>query len=161
VLAFPDLVAAASDPAQTLTAFLPNDKAFRKLVDELNGKKKAPKTEQATFDQLVELVGLPTIKFVLTYHLVPAKISAAAAAGSDGAVLPTLAGAGFDITVKVEGGYEHGDDDEGENEDIEIKLKDLDFNDKNPEIVAFDLGGEAANGFAHGINRVLRPVDLP
>jgi len=28
-------------------------------------------------------------------------------------------------------------------------------------VIAGDLGGEAVNGYAHGINRVLRPIDLP
>ena len=48
VLLFPDLVAAASDPSAQLTVFLPNDRAFRRLVHDLTGT--WPRTEQATFD---------------------------------------------------------------------------------------------------------------
>jgi hypothetical protein len=41
-----------------------------------------------------------------------------------------------------------------------VTLIDLDPNARNPVVVQANVGGEALNGFAHGIDRVLRPVDL-
>ena len=32
---------------------------------------------------------------------------------------------------------------------------------RNPIVIRPNIGGEASNGFAHGIDRVLRPIDLP
>jgi uncharacterized surface protein with fasciclin (FAS1) repeats len=145
VLAFPDLTAAASDPSASLTAFLPNDRAFRRLVREITGQR--PKSEQAAFDAVVSL-GLDTVKTVLTYHLVGSKISYDAALQSNGAVLPTLQGG--TIEVKVRGKW-----------CPTIRLIDADTDDRDPRVIDPNIGGEASNGFAHGIDRVLRPVDLP
>ncbi len=146
VLAFPDLTAAASDPNASLTVFLPKDYAFFRLAKQLG----APAgNEEATFNWLVANVGLPTIKNVLMYHIVPgAKIPAAAALQSDGAQLGTLLSPDAKITVDVRSGNR-------------IKLIDLDTNDRDAYVIQTDIGGEAANGYAHGIGRVLRPVDLP
>jgi uncharacterized surface protein with fasciclin (FAS1) repeats len=147
VLAFPDLVAAASDPTASLTVFAPNDRAFQVLVKELTGTWQP--TEGATFQTLVDAVGLPTIKTVLTYHIVGAKIPASAALEADGAVLPTLQGGTIEVDV-VSKRFQF------------IVLKDQDPNDFNPWIVRskFNVGGELANGYIHGIGLVLRPVDL-
>ena len=41
-----------------------------------------------------------------------------------------------------------------------VKIIDGDKDDRNPTVVRPNLGGEASNGFAHGINRVLRPFDI-
>jgi uncharacterized surface protein with fasciclin (FAS1) repeats len=142
VLAFPDLTAAASDPAASLTVFLPTDLAFKRLVSDLTGK--WPASEKATFDAVVGL-GLDTVKTVLTYHIVPAKISYRDALKSNGAKLTSLQGG--DITVKV-------------SHRRSVTLIDLDPNARNPVVVQANVGGEALNGFAHGIDRVLRPVDL-
>lgn len=146
VLAFPDLTAAASDPNASLTVFLPKDYAFFRLAKQLG----APAAnEEGTFNWLVANVGLPTIKNVLMYHIVPgAKIPAAAALQSDGAQLGTLLSPDAKITVDVRSGNR-------------IKLIDLDTNDRDAYVIQTDIGGEAANGYAHGIGRVLRPIDLP
>jgi uncharacterized surface protein with fasciclin (FAS1) repeats len=146
VLAFPDLTAAAADPNGSLTVFLPKDYAFFRLAKQLG----APAAnEEATFNWLVANVGLPTIKNVLMYHIVPgAKISYAAALGADGAKLGTLLDPAATIEVDVRSGDR-------------IKLIDLDTNDRDAYVIKRDIGGEAANGFAHGIGRVLRPIDLP
>lgn len=146
VLAFPDLTAAAADPNASLTVFLPKDYAFFRLAKQLG----APAgNEEATFNWLVANVGLPTIKNVLMYHIVPgAKISYAAALGADGAKLGTL----LDPAATIEVDVRKGD---------RIKLKDLDTNDRDAYVIQRDIAGEAANGFAHGIGRVLRPIDLP
>jgi uncharacterized surface protein with fasciclin (FAS1) repeats len=141
VLAFPDLTAAASDPNASLTAFLPTDNAFKRLVRDLTGT--WPHSEKATFDAVVGL-GLDTVKTVLTYHIVPSKISYRTARKSNGAELTTLQGGV--ITVKARRGY--------------VSLIDQDPDSRDPSVVQPNVGGEAANGFAHGIDRVLRPIDL-
>ena len=146
VLAFPDLVAAASDPDASLTVFLPKDYAFFRLAKQLG----APAgNEEETFAWLVDNVGLETIGVVLQYHIVPGlKIPAAAALQSDGVHLPTLLGEDATFEVDVRKGNR-------------IKLIDADTNDRDPYVIKTDIGGEASNGYAHGIGRVLRPVDLP
>ncbi len=147
VLAFPDLTAAAANKDAELTVFAPNDYAFRMLVWDLT--KKWYRTEAQTFAALVEAAGLPTIKTVLTYHIVPKAIPASVAITADGAELDTLQGG--KITVDVIGGKKWK----------AIKLIDLDTNDRNPWVVQTDIGGKLENGYIHGISRVLRPVDLP
>ena len=148
VLAFPDLTAAALDPTASLTAFLPTDKAFWLFYWELTGKK--AQSEKEIFDALATN---PALKTILEYHIVPAKIPASAAVQANGAVLDTLV-KDAKITVKVKNGHHH-------KKAPTIILKDLDTNDRNPRVVATDIGGEASNGYAHGIDGVLRPLDLP
>jgi uncharacterized surface protein with fasciclin (FAS1) repeats len=146
VLAFPDLVDAASNPDAELTVFLPKDYAFFRLAKQLGAP---PANEEGTFNWLVANVGLDTIKVVLQYHIVPgAEISFRDALKADGAELPTLLGADATIEVDVRKGNR-------------IRLKDLDTNDRDPFVIQPNIGGEASNGFAHGIGRVLRPIDLP
>lgn len=146
VLLFPDLVSAASDPSAQLTVFLPNDLAFRRLVTEISGTR--PTSESETFAAVASL-GLDTVKNVLLYHIVPASISYQDARESDGAVLGTLLG-GASITVDVKGRWLKW-----------IRLGDLDVNDRDPAVVQPNIGGDLVNGYAHGIDRVLRPIDLP
>ena len=135
-----------SDPDAELTVFLPKDYAFFRLAKQLG----APKLdEQETFNWLVANVGLDTIKVVLSYHIIPgAEISAADALESDGAKLTTLLGGDFKVEVDVRKGDR-------------IKLIDLDTNDRDAYVIKPNIGGEAENGYAHGIGRVLRPIDLP
>ena len=146
VLLYPDLVAAASDPEASLTAFLPNDRAFQVLVLDLTGN--WVDSEQGVFDAVASL-GLPTVKTVLTYHLVPAKIAASDALAADGAELTTLQGG--KITVDVT-----------EPRLSRIQLGDLDPDDDNPNLVysKYNYGGTLSNGYIHGISLVLRPVNL-
>lgn len=145
VLLFPDLVDAASNPDAELTAFLPNDRAFRRLVKELTGDRL--RSEADVFDAVASL-GVDTVKTVLTYHIVPAKIGFRDAIQADGAVLTTLQGGTIEVDVRGHWWKR-------------VKLIDADTNDRDPKVVQGDIGGEALNGFAHGINRVLRPIDLP
>ncbi len=146
VLLFPDLVEAASDPDASLTVFLPNDQAFRRLVKEITGQ--WVWSEADVFDAVASL-GTDTVKNVLLYHIVPSKISYRDALGADGAVLGTLL-PDASITVDVSGWkWKY------------VSLGDLDTDDRDPVVVRPNVGGEALNGYAHGINRVLRPIDLP
>jgi uncharacterized surface protein with fasciclin (FAS1) repeats len=145
VLLYPDLVAAASNPDLDLTVFLPTDQAFRKLVQDLTGQRL--RTEAEVFGAVAGL-GLDTVKTVLTYHIiVGSAIDYRTARKSDGAVLTTLQGG--TLTVDVRGHHGHT-----------VRLVDNDPDDRDPTIVRPNVGSEATNGFAHGIDRVLRPIDL-
>jgi hypothetical protein len=42
-----------------------------------------------------------------------------------------------------------------------IQLEDLDGDDRDAVVVHPNVGGRPVNGYAHGIDRVLRPLDLP
>jgi len=144
VLAFPDLTRAASDPG-TLTVFAPTDRAFRILVWDLTHT--WPRTEKETFDAVVGL-GLDTVKTVLTYHILGSAVSYADAVKANGASIPTLQGGS--ITVDVKGSKRHPS----------VRLIDLDPNARNPRVIAANVGGQLTNGYVHGIDRVLRPLDL-
>lgn len=147
VLGYEDLVAAAADPKSELTAFLPNDRAFQVLVYELTGD--WLKSEQEIFAAVAGL-GPDTVKTVLTYHLVPAKIAAADALEADGVELGTLQGGKITVDV-VNKTF------------AQIRLGDLDPDDTDPGVVysKFNFGGKLANGYVHGISLVLRPLPLP
>jgi len=141
-------VGVLADGSVALTAFIPNDRAFRVLVKDLTGTNY--KSEQQVFSTLATTVGIDAIESVLLYHVVPgATITAKQAARSDGAVLNTaLAGA----TIKV---------------DVKSKwlplifLRDADTNDRDPKINKRALNINKGNlQIAHGINLVLRPINL-
>ena len=128
-----------------LTAFVPTDRAFRKLYYDVSGRWVC--SERRLFNKLVEKFGVDTIEAVLLYHVVPgATIDAATALGADGAALTTALGSTF--TVKVV-----------DTHPPVIRLIDLDPNDRNPRVVKFDLNAGNMQ-IAHGINRVLRPLDI-
>ena len=125
-----------------VTAFIPTDAAFRALVKSLTGK--TPKTEKAAFATIAGAFDIDTIETVLLYHVVPgATITKKQAAKADGAKLTTAQGG--KVTVLVKG--------------KKVKLKDKDYNAYNARIVAFDIN-KGNKQIAHGINRVLRPLDL-
>jgi uncharacterized surface protein with fasciclin (FAS1) repeats len=146
ILLYPDLVAAASDPKAQLTVFLPNDQAFRKLVNDVAGK--WLRNEADVFGAVASL-GSDTVLSVLQYHIVPAAISYRTASKSDGVGVPTLL-TGASITVDIS---DHGR--------RYVRLVDADTNDRDPVVVSPNVGGRLTNGYAHGIDRVLRPIDLP
>ena len=125
-----------------LTAFIPTDTAFRRLVRDLTGK--SPAKEQDVFKAVASL-GVPTVEKVLLYHVVPGRtITAKQAFRSNGAWLKTAEGAHIKVRVV------HG----------RIYLQDKDPNSRNPRVVAGDIN-KGNRQIAHAINRVLRPVDLP
>jgi uncharacterized surface protein with fasciclin (FAS1) repeats len=138
-------VAVLADGDTALTAFLPTDRAFRRLAHDLTGKRYT--SERAVFNDLASTLGVDTIESVLLYHVVPgATITYKQALRSNGAVLQTAL-AGSTVRVKV---LRHH----------RIALVDADTNDTNPVIVRANLNKGNVQ-IAHGINRVLRPVDLP
>ena len=137
-------VAVLADGSVKLTAFAPTDRAFRRLVEDLTGDK--PADEAATYEAL-STVGVDTIESILLYHVVPGDpIMAADAAESDGAKLETALGATVTVSVTKSG---------------DVKLRDADRDDKNPRVL-MDLKdlNEGNEQIAHGINRVLRPINL-
>jgi uncharacterized surface protein with fasciclin (FAS1) repeats len=140
-------VAALADGKTALTAFIPNDLAFERLVADLQGKRRLPSERQA-FSAVAGL-GITTVESVLLYHVVPgATIDKRAALRADGAKLKTAAGS--TITVNVTGCWRWR----------QVRLIDADRSDRNPRVVAFNIN-KGNRQIAHTINRVLRPVDLP
>ena len=128
-----------------LTAFIPTDRAFRALAHDLTGQR--PATERATWRTLAGLVDADTLETVLLYHVVPgAKVSSKAAAKADGAELETAQGGTLTVNVTKKGA---------------IRLQDADTDDRNARVLprAVDLN-KGNKQLAHGIDRVLRPVDL-
>jgi uncharacterized surface protein with fasciclin (FAS1) repeats len=124
-----------------VTAFIPNDLAFRYLVRDLTGKN--PRTEADAFKAVASL-GIPTVEKVLLYHVVPGKtIDARAALKSNNAVLHTAAG--VSLKVRVVGKT--------------IFLQDKDRDARNPRVIVADIN-KGNRQIAHAIDRVLRPVNL-
>jgi uncharacterized surface protein with fasciclin (FAS1) repeats len=125
-----------------LTAFIPNDNAFRILVRDLTGA--SPKAEADVFKAVASL-GIPTVEKVLLYHVVPGKtITAKTALKSNNAYLRTAAGASIKVRVTGSG----------------LFLQDKDSNSRNPKVVVVDIN-KGNRQIAHAIDRVLRPLDLP
>jgi uncharacterized surface protein with fasciclin (FAS1) repeats len=138
-------VAVLAQGRQRVTAFLPTDRAFRVLVEDLTGNHK--RTERAVFATVARSFDVNTIEAVLLYHVVPgATVDYAQARRSDGARLPTALD-GAPVTVRVVDG--------------KVKLRDLDRNDANARVIKAARNINKGNKqIAHGISRVLRPVDL-
>lgn len=134
-----------ADGSTPLTAFLPTDRAFRRLVTDLTGKR--PRTERATFTRLAAAAGIDTIEAVLLYHVVPgATITYAQARKSDGASLKTAAGLTLGVNVR-----KHG----------RIALVDKDPNDGNAVIRKAAKNINKGNRqIGHAISHVLRPANL-
>lgn len=127
-----------------VTAFIPNDRAFRRLVFNLTGTR--PATERATFNAVAGL-GIDTVEQVLLYHVVvgPA-IDSAAALGANGVKLQTAAGttAKNRIEVRVYPKVPA------------IWLRDTNKGLKNPKVLLSQVDINSGNKqIAHGINRVL------
>jgi uncharacterized surface protein with fasciclin (FAS1) repeats len=125
-----------------LTAFIPDDDAFRRLVRDLTGK--APAREQDVF-KAVAALGIPTVEKFLLYHVVPGgTITAKQASRSNGVCLRTAEGDSIKVRVARRN----------------IFLQDKDPNARNPRVIATDIN-KGNRQIAHAIDRVLRPVDLP
>ena len=140
-------VALLADGTKRLTVFAPTDQAFRLLVKDLTGQK--IKSEKKIFESLVALAGVDTIETVLLYHVVPGKtLTSSKVLKADGAKLMTAAGKTVKVDIK-------------QKPSLSITLKDKDKNDQDPKVVlsALDLN-KGNKQIAHGIDRVLRPIDL-
>ncbi|GIF40724.1 fasciclin domain-containing protein [Actinoplanes xinjiangensis] len=134
-----------ADGKTPLTAFLPNDRAFQLLVKDITRSKKLP-GEKKAFTAVAGL-GIDTVESVLLYHVVPgARINGRTALKSDNAKLKTAAGSPIKVNV-----YGHG---------RKISIIDLDFSDRNARVVRIDINKNNRQ-IAHGVDRVLRPINLP
>ena len=138
-------VAVLADGKVALTAFLPTDRAFRRLVFDLSGKRLH--SEKGVFKAVAGVADVKTLESILLYHVVPgATVTYKMAKASDGAKLATaLSGAKITVNVRHKG----------------VFLQDLDKDDLNPR-VKWSLRNinKGNKQIAHGINRVLRPINL-
>lgn len=139
-------VAVLADGDVALTAFLPTDRAFRRLVEDLTGDRKG--TEKGVVKAVVATAGdVETLEAILLYHVVPgATITYKQAKGADGLVLDTALPDG---TIKVRIRNDR------------VALKDVDTDSRNPRVIRTLKNLNKGNvQIAHGIDRVLRPIDL-
>ena len=136
-----------TDGTVALTAFVPNDQAFIRLANDLSTKH--VRSEKAAF-KVVAGLGIDTVETVLLYHVVPgATIDSGAALNSNKAVLKTAQGGTIRVRVINK-------------KHAKIALVDKDRNSRDPRVVVKALDINKGNAqIAHGIDRVLRPVDLP
>jgi uncharacterized surface protein with fasciclin (FAS1) repeats len=136
-------VAVLTDGSVPLTAFVPTDNAFRRLVKSVTGHTYA--SERKVFNAVAGL-GIDTVEQVLEYHVVPgATITARQALKANGAVLDTAQGSTITVAVNPF-----------------IHLRDQDPDALNPRVILSLTNINKGNAqIAHGINRVLRPIDLP
>lgn len=139
VLAFPGLAGAATNPAATLTVFLPTDKAFRILVEDLYGE--SIKNESDLFDFLVTELTLPVIEAVLEYHIIGEIYTA------DDLVTE---GDGFELSPLLEDSSLEVDF-----RGKQLRLIDNEPSLRDPIVRVVDIHG--SNGVAHVIDRVLLP----
>jgi uncharacterized surface protein with fasciclin (FAS1) repeats len=137
---------ALTDGTKRLTAFAPTDAAFRALVKDLTGT--APKSEKATVDAILATYDVDTIESVLLYHVVAGKTltSPKVVAAAKKKQKITMAN-GATIRVKLQKG--------------KVVLVDKDKNDRDARAIPALLDLNKGNRqVAHGIDRVLRPLDL-
>ena len=138
---------AAADPAAQLTVFLPNDRAFQALAADVLGWRYWFANEATVAQGLLAKYDLATLELVVGYHVTGGVIdSKTALSVPRNTALDTVAGG----QVKVQPLRVLGT----------AILVDNDPNDLNPTLVRSKLDIRAANGIAHGISLVLRPVDL-
>ena len=131
-----------ADGRTRVTAFLPTDRAFRRLANDLTGRK--PHTERGTFRAIAHAADVDTIETILLYHVVPGVTAGShKVARMNGAAL-TMANGG-QVTVRIRGGN--------------VRLADQDPDARNAAVVAVDIN-KGNKQIAHAINRVLRPIDL-
>ena len=136
-----------ADGSQRLTVFAPTDQAFRLLAKDLTGKN--IKSEKKIFSALVDLAGVDTIESILLYHVVPGKtLSSKKVLKANGAKLVTANGAKVTVKVKTK-------------PKVSVTLKDQDRNARDAKAILKSLDINKGNKqIAHGIDRVLRPIDL-
>lgn len=133
-------VSALADGNVALTAFIPTDAAFQKLVTALTGKKLA---RERKIYRAVRALGTNTVEKVLLYHVVVgAPILSGAAVAANGADLTTAEGS--TIRVVFNG--------------TALRLRDKDTNRANPNVILASVDINAGNNqVAHPIDGVLLP----
>ena len=134
-----------TDGTVPVTAFIPRDQAFRLFVYSTTGKWIT--SEEAVFNAVAGF-GIDTVEAVLLYHVVPgATIDRAAALKADGVALTTAQGGKITVDIVP-------------NRKIELRDLDPDATDPRVRWDAYDIN-KGNLQIAHGIDRVLRPLDLP
>lgn len=129
-----------ADGNTALTAFVPTDRAFRKLVRHLTGKSLS--SEEAITNAVLSL-GSVTLEKVLLYHVVlGAPILSPDALKANGATLATAAGQTF--KVNVSGSTITLVDKAPKHTNAVVLLGKVDINNGNKQV-------------AHGINQVMLP----
>jgi uncharacterized surface protein with fasciclin (FAS1) repeats len=135
-----------TDGTVRLTAFAPNDAAFKNLASALTGTDIL--RERPAFKAVAGL-GIDTVERVLLYHVVPgATITAKQALASDGAKLTTATGAKLTVVVKG-AGTKHAS----------VWIKDRNPSTPLAKVVVPDIN-KGNKQIAHGINAVLLPPKL-
>lgn len=139
-------VAVLAQGRTPVTAFVPTDAAFRRLVEDLTGNHY--QRERRVFNVLARTVGVDTVEAVLMYHVVPgATITYRQAKAARGATLETALD-GATLKVRVRDGKR-------------VFLADADPNDANARVMPMFRNLNVGNRqIAHGISQVLRPADL-
>lgn len=128
----------AADPSQNLTVFLPTDFAFRRLARDLGVR--GPLSEQAIFDVLAKN---PLLERIVKYHVIVGKrVTSQAAASLAGQ--PVTMFSGDSLTPQVRGRNT-------------LFLRDGATRLSDPRVLVINI--QASNGIAHGISRVLMPVN--
>ena len=136
-------VAVLADGNTELTAFIPTDRAFRRLVINLTGKVRS--LESSVANDVLGL-GINNVEQVLLYHVVVgAPILSPAALEANGASLTTAQG-GTALVNVVGNSIELVDKDTGIN-NPRVLLSMVDINTGNKQV-------------AHGIDRVMLPIKL-
>ena len=132
-----------ADGKTRLTAFVPTDQAFRSFVKDVKGY--APKTEEKTLKQVVKIAGsIDTIETILLYHVIAGQtLTSPKVLAAEGEKLRTAQGGSFRVHTGKAG----------------VFLVDKDRDDANPYVVVLDIN-RGNKQVAHGINQILRPVDL-
>lgn len=134
-----------TDGTVPVTAFIPRDQAFRLFVYSTTGKWIT--SEQGVFNAVAGF-GIDTVETVLLYHVVAgATIDRATALKADGAALTTAQGGTITVDIVP-------------NRKIELRDADPDATDPRVRWDAYDIN-KGNLQIAHGIDRVLRPLDLP
>lgn len=133
-------VGALADGNVALTAFIPTDAAFQKLVTALTGKKLA---RERKIYKAVRSLGMDTVERVVLYHVVlGAPILSGAAVAANGADL-TIA-EGSTIRVVFNG--------------TALRLRDKDTKRANPNVILASVDINVGNNqVAHPIDGVLLP----
>ncbi len=131
---------ALADGNVQLTAFIPTDRAFKKLVKALTGQSL---TRERKIYEAVRSLGFDTVEKVLLYHVVVgAPILSEAAVAANGAELKTAEGS--TLRVAFDG--------------TTLKLRDKDTKRVNPSVILAQVDiNEGNNQVAHPIDGVLLP----
>ena len=133
-----------------ITAFLPTDTAFRRLVADIQGKRWWQVREADVIPALVGALGLPTIAEVVKYHIYAGgKVDYRTALSLD-----ANRGKGTDVFIDMYNGGKLGIDRRA----VFLQLDDAGeagFGSNDPYVIQRDI--QAGNAIVHGISEVLLP----